>query len=252
MLLAIDIGNTTIALAFIENKKVFKISRVDTHLPQKILRKKLRTVCAAFARRSPGLEGVVICSVVPRRIALVRSVAEKIFAMPSLVIGKDRLVPIKNCYRKPKQVGQDRLVCAYAAMTLYGTPAIIIDFGTAITFDVVSRKEEYLGGIIVPGIRLSAESLSAKTALLPKIHIKGPQNLIGRDTQGSILSGLFYGYGAMSSGLVAQIRRQLQRKAKVIVTGGYIKVMQKFIQGAIDVVDQDLVFKGMELLFRKR
>ena len=202
MLLAIDIGNTTIALGLIENKKVLKISRVETHLPRNFLRKKLRTICASFARQCPQLEGIAICSVVPPRLEMVQSVAEKIFSIKPFVIGKDRLVPITNCYRKPKQVGQDRLVCAYAAMTLYGAPTVIIDFGTAITFDVVSRKKEYLGGIIIPGIRLSAESLSAKTALLPKIRIKGPKSLIGRDTQGSILSGLFYGYGAMSSGLI--------------------------------------------------
>ncbi|OGX25898.1 MAG: hypothetical protein A2787_08650 [Omnitrophica WOR_2 bacterium RIFCSPHIGHO2_01_FULL_48_9] len=252
MLLAIDIGNTTIALGLIVRKKVLRVFHIETVLPQNVLRKKIRTTCLALARQSPKLKGIVICSVVPQRLALVQSTVEKIFGIKPVVIGKDVLVPVKNRYRNPKQVGQDRLVGAYAAMVLYGAPSIIIDFGTAITFDVISSKKEYLGGIIVPGIRLSAESLFAKTALLPKIHIKGPKNLIGRDTQGSILSGLFYGYGAMSSGLVEQISREVRGNPKVIVTGGYIKVMQKFLKGTRHIVDEDLVFKGMELIFHKR
>ena len=138
-------------------------------------------------------------------------------------------MPMENNYN-PKQIGQDRLVGAYAAKVLYGFPAIIIDFGTATTFDVVNGKGEYDGGLIVPGIRLSTETLFQKTALLPRIeNIQAPKNLVGKNTQDSILSGLFYGYGTMSSGLIDLIEKKIKGKAKVIITGGYTSLMKKYI-----------------------
>lgn len=153
-----------------------------------------------------------------------------------------------NKYKNPRQVGQDRLVGAYAAMTLYGKPTIIIDLGTAITFDAVSGKGEYLGGAIVPGIRLSAESLFLKTALLPQIDIKAPNSVIGRTTQESILSGLFYGYGSLCRGFIDLIAKQIKGKPKVVMTGGHTQLMKKFINRDIRVVDEELVFKGLDLL----
>jgi type III pantothenate kinase len=166
------------------------------------------------------------------------------------VVGQDIKVPIKNNYRYPRQVGQDRLVGAYAAKVFYGVPLIVVDFGTAITFDVVSKKGEYLGGIIVPGIRLTAESLFKKTALLPKVEIARPKELIGRDTKNSILSGIFYGYGSLCDGLVRLINQELQFRPKVIATGGYVEIMQQFSR-EIQKVDEELIFRGLSLLYPK-
>ena len=165
------------------------------------------------------------------------------------MIGRDIKVPIKNNYLDPQQVGQDRLVGAYATKCLYGFPAIIIDFGTAITFDVISSKGEYEGGMILPGMRLSAESLFQKTALLPQIHtIKKPHSIVGKTTQESILSGLFYGYAAMCSGLIDLLFSQMKGKPKVIATGGHAVVMKNFISSRITNIDPDLVFKGLALI----
>ena len=133
--------------------------------------------------------------------------------MPVDIIGRDIVVPIKNRYKNPKQVGQDRLVGAYGAMKIYGCPLIVVDLGTAITFDVISPKGEYLGGAIVPGIRLSAESLFLKTALLPHIEIQAPRHIIGKTTQESMLSGLFYGYGSLCRGIIDLISVTATRKA---------------------------------------
>ena len=167
-------------------------------------------------------------------------------------MGKDVIVPLINRYRNPRQVGQDRLVGAYAALKFYGAPVIVIDFGTAITFDVVSKRREYLGGIIVPGIRLSAESLFHKTALIPRIDIVKPGPLIGKDTQESVLSGIFYGYGAMSRGLIELIAKKFKGdKPKVIVTGGYTAQMKKYIASQITKIDRYLVFKGLFLLWEE-
>ena len=158
------------------------------------------------------------------------------------------VAPIKNRYKNPKQVGQDRLVGAYGAMKIYGCPLIVVDLGTAITFDVISPKGEYLGGAIVPGIRLSAESLFLKTALLPHIEIQAPGHIIGKTTQESILSGLFYGYGSLCRGFIDLISQQIKSKPKVVMTGGHTGLMKKFVSPKIRIIDEDLVFKGIYFL----
>jgi len=250
-LLAIDIGNTIIGIGLMKDRKVIKTYRLETRLSNRLLSLKLKRIFRLIRKRYPVLKDVVICSVVPLKSPIVSQMIYHIWGRKPLVIGKNLYVPIRNRYHNPRQVGQDRLVGAYAAKVYYGVPAIVVDFGTAITFDMVSGKGEYLGGIIVPGIRLSAESLFHKTALLPKIKIKRPKSLIGKDTEGSILSGLFYGYGALSTGLIERIKRTVMpQKAKVIVTGGHLSLVRSYIHHRV-VVDQNLVFKGIELTFRK-
>ncbi len=250
LLLAVDIGNTTISLGLLQKDKVVRTFDVEQSLSEKTIVKKLRTFLLGFKKEHSDLIGALICSVVPKRTFLVSWIIKDIFGATAQVVGKDIIVPIKNNYRDPKQVGQDRLVCAYAAKCLYGAPAVVIDFGTATTFDLINSRGEYEGGLIVPGLRLSAETLFQKTALLPKIaEFKSPRSLIGKDTKESILSGLFFGYGAMSNGLIGLIAKRLGvLKPKVIVTGGYISLMRKFIDKNIDIIDKDLVFKGLALL----
>jgi type III pantothenate kinase len=249
-LLTVDVGNTTISLGVLSAKNVDALADVETRLPTKKLRKILNKVLNSL-KKDFLFEGVIICSVVPPVLSTVKAVIGQNLKLKPLVVGRDVAVPLINRYRNPKQVGQDRLVGAYAAMKFYGIPAIVIDFGTAITFDVVSGKKEYLGGIIVPGIRLSAESLFHKTALIPRIDIVKPGPLIGRDTQESVLSGIFHGYGAMSRGLIALLAKKIKTKPKVIVTGGYTPQMKKYIAREITAVDRYLVFKGLYLLWKE-
>ena len=212
----------------------------------------LKNELLRIKKKYPQLSGVILCSVVPEHLKIVQRAVQRYLKIEPLIIGKNIKVPIKNNYFNPKQVGQDRLVCAYATKYLYGYPAIVIDFGTAITFDMVSPQGSYEGGIIVPGIRLSVESLYKKTALLPKIDsIHKPRALIGKNTKDSILSGIFFGYGSMCCGLIDQISKQLKGKPKVIVTGGYTHLMKKFISKKISKIDKNLVFKGMQLLSRQ-
>ena len=246
--LAVDIGNTTIALGIVSGLKVAGCWRIETGLADKTLRQQLRRRIRFILSKYPGIQEAVVCSVVPRALKIVGDELNQAASLRVRIVGRDINVPIKNLYRRPKQVGQDRLVCAYAAKTLYGFPSLVIDLGTAITYDVVSAQGTYLGGIIVPGIKLSAESLFRKTALLPKIKIQGPRLLIGKDTKGSILSGLFYGYGAMSEGLILQITAKLKKKPVVVLTGGYTKVMKDFIKIRPKILDEGLVFKGLSLL----
>lgn len=244
-ILAVDVGNTNIHFAVMENGTVlFRTSVSSTSITAK-LKQDLRDVIKKDAR----VKAVVICSVVPSVTKVLTDLIFRNMKIVPVVVGSDRKVPLKNLYHDPQQVGQDRLVCAYAACEFYGTPAIIIDLGTAITIDVVSAKREYLGGIIIPGIHITAETLFERTALLPLVKIEKPGSLIGKDTKGSILSGIFYGYGEMLKGLIHKLSRQLKAKPKIIMTGGHAKLMSEYIAGSVNAIDDDLVFKGLSRLY---
>jgi type III pantothenate kinase len=158
-------------------------------------------------------------------------------------------VPIKNLYRNPEQVGQDRLVNAFAGLIFYGVPLIIIDFGTAVTFDVVSNKKEYLGGIITPGLNTSLKALAEHTALLPKTNLEKPRELIGRDTKASMLSGIVYGMSCLVDDLILRLKLKLGKSTKVIGTGGDIALIKPYCR-RIDIQDKDIALRGICLLNR--
>jgi type III pantothenate kinase len=252
-LLAIDIGNTTSKFALIQRKTIIRTFQIFT---RKNLRQMKGDVIQLLKRIPPPyreeIATVIICSVVPRAEKVVESVLQHRFKKEILVVGRDVKVPIINRYRNPHQVGQDRLVGAFAALRLYGAPLIIIDLGTAITIDVVSKKGEYQGGIIVPGISLSAETLNQKTALLPKVKIAKPRSVIGRDTRSSILSGIFYGYGQMLSGLVRLISQTHAMEPNVILTGGHVQLMKDFLSLKHCVIDQQLISQGLQMICAQR
>jgi len=249
MLIAIDIGNTSISVGVLKGQRVLQVHVTEADLSQAKLRAEMTKIFLRVKREYPKVNRVVICSVVPIALKIIERNLKHQFKINPLVVGRNIAVPIKNKYDDPKQVGQDRLVGAYAAGRLYGKPAIIIDFGTAITFDVINKRGQYEGGIIVPGIRLSAESLHQKTALLPHIKTnRGPNHLIGKNTKESMLSGIFNGYGSLCSGLIDRISRDMKGKPKIILTGGHTHMMKKYIAKKGKQVDRDLVFKGLALL----
>jgi len=252
LICAIDIGNTSIACAVMRQLKMVETISVEHVGGMTNVRKKFQGGFTKLLKKYQ-IEAVVICSVVPKSTELISKVIKKETDAQIFVIGRNLKVPIKNKYQHPKQVGQDRLVCAYAVSQLYGTPAIIIDFGTATTFDYVSSRGAYEGGIIVPGIRLTTEALFQKTVMLPRIDtIEAPKNLIGKNTKDSMLSGIFYGYGAMSQGLIKMIKTRSKKRPKIIITGGYTKLMKRFINESAYKVDKYLVFKGMCSIFQEK
>ena len=240
-ILAIDIGNTNITVGLFEGKALLKRSKISTG-DISIYAKKFATIL----RR--GVDEAVISSVAP--LVLARVICELRKISPGLriiVLGKDKIVPIINLYRRRKEVGQDRLVNAFGALKMYGAPAIIVDFGTAITFDVVSPKGCYLGGLILPGIAMGLRSLYEKTALLPKVELKRAASIIGKDTVNSMRAGILFGYGAMCDGLIAKYRKLLGGGLKVIATGGDATLIKSYSR-SIDTVDQDLTIKGLALI----
>ncbi|MDD4879842.1 MAG: type III pantothenate kinase [Candidatus Omnitrophica bacterium] len=237
MLLAIDIGNTSIAFGVFKGKKLrssWKISAQD------VLSKKTINLPAK-------MDTAIISSVVPKATPVIKKAIGKKYKIRPLVLGENIKAPIKNLYRRPKQVGQDRLVDAVAAKELYGYPAIVIDFGTAITFDVISKKGEYLGGLIFPGIETSLNALSQKAALLPKIKVAAPKGLIGRDTADSMKSGVFHGTGALCDGVIAKLKAKYG-PMKVIATGGHAALIAKYA-GAIDWINPNLTLQGLNIIY---
>lgn len=188
----------------------------------------------------------MICSVVPSVTGRFEKELKK-EVKTIKVVGRDLRVPIKNGYRRPREVGQDRLVNAFGGVKLYGAPLIVIDFGTAVTIDMVSGAHEYIGGMIVPGLRLSLQSLREHTALLPLVKLRKPREFIGKDTAGSMLSGVIYGYAALVDDLVARIRREIGRRAVVVGTGGDAGIIAPYGK-QLRKIDRDLTLKGLNLL----
>ncbi len=251
MLLAVDIGNTNINFGIFRGNKIIKRFIIPTKNYNLIRLKQLLHLNRQRANRQQDNEiyEIIICSVVPSTHKILEKDLKKILGKPPYNIGKDIIVPITNLYRYPKQVGQDRLVNAYAGVVFYGAPLIVVDFGTAITFDVVTKNKEYLGGMILPGLGISLDALSQKTALLPKIKLAKPKEFIGRDTKNSMLSGIVYGFAALTDDLVIRIREKIGRNARVIGTGGNIGLMSKYCR-KIDKIDRDLTLKGLNFIYQ--
>jgi len=235
-ILTIDIGNTNITAGLFEGHKLVKRNKIPSSAHSLYRR----------ITRHPADE-VIISSVVP--LALARMVCElnKASSRKVLILGRDMQVPIKNKYRKKSEVGQDRLVNAFGARALYGSPAVIIDFGTAITFDIVSKDGSYLGGLILPGIEMGLKSLHEKTALLPKVKLRPAKGIIGRDTMDSMRGGILFGYGSMCDSLIAKYRALLGRGVKVIATGGNARLIRRYAR-SIQIVDEDLTLKSLALI----
>ncbi|MCX5705219.1 MAG: type III pantothenate kinase [Candidatus Omnitrophica bacterium] len=241
MLLAVDIGNTFITLGAFRGRRLVKRATLPT---------KNKTHFYGLKNFISGntIEDAIICSVVPQATVALAKDLRRLIGTKPYIVGKNIRVPVKNLYHMPNQVGMDRLVNAYAGIKLYKAPLIAVDFGTAITFDVVSKKGEYLGGMILPGLRISLEALAERTALLPRIKLSRPKEFIGKDTRNSMLSGIIYGFAALTDDLSQRIKRLIGKNARVIGTGGNIKLICKYCK-KIDVVDRDITLKGLNLIY---
>lgn len=240
MILVCDIGNTNITVGLFRGKRLARKTKFPT-----LEARKGFPAGIAFSQ----IKAIIICSVVPRALKSLKASFKSLKNIPVYSLGENLAVPIKNRYAYPKQVGQDRLVNAYAASRLYGAPLVVIDFGTAVTLDVISNNREYLGGMILPGLELSLGALSARAALLPKVKLERPKEFIGRDTKSSMLSGVVYGFAALTDSLSQRIKKEIGANAKVIATGGNINLIAKYCQN-LDKIDPDLTLKGLNLIFR--
>ncbi|MDP2910994.1 MAG: type III pantothenate kinase [Candidatus Omnitrophota bacterium] len=242
MLLAIDIGNTSIHNGIFDkkvSKKTFRIATYSKNLNMEYV--------GNLKRYLKDIDSVIITSVVPQALKKVEKAIKDITGKKSVVVGRDLDSGVKNLYNDPGQVGTDRLVNARAAYELYGGECIIVDFGTAITIDIVNKKRQYIGGVIAPGPGISLWALSEKTALLPRITIKKPKSILGKETKESMLAGIVYGFSSLCDGIVCKLKKRYCRNAKVIVTGGFSKLIGPYCETA-DKIDPDLTLKGLEII----
>jgi type III pantothenate kinase len=258
MLLAIDVGNTNIVLGVFDGARLAESWRLAT-LRERTADEVGILVTHLFERRRIALDsvtGIILASVVPPLTRTMEEMGERYFGVrPMTVDGTNTGMPV--LYQPPSDVGADRVVNAVAAYESYGraarVPVIVVDFGTATTFDAISAAGEYIGGVICPGIGISADALFQRAARLPRVDVRRPPAVIGRTTVTSMQSGLFFGYVAMVDGIVARMRSELEagERAVCIATGGMAEILAKETS-VIERVDPDLTLVGLRLIFERQ
>src|SRR5437879_3480224 len=236
--LLIDISNSFTKLAFATRKKISKPSRIPTE--------NFRASPLQYSLRGRKLDAVVVCSVVPKKNPVVRKAAKGtkiLWLTPRVKLG------VGIDYPNPKTIGADRLANAAAVAALYGCPAIVVDFGTAVTFDIVSAQRKYIGGVIAPGLESMTNFLYQRTALLPKLSLKEPRSAVGRSTIEAMRSGTVIGYRGLVREIISRIRAERfpRKKAHVIATGGYADLIAKRL-GEIDSVHPNLTLEGLRIV----
>lgn len=252
MLLAIDIGNTNVAVGIFQGKKLIKHWKIRTDREKTCdeYGMSLLNLFAFSDLKVDDIESVILSSVVPPLTPVFQELSQNLFQIKALVVGPGLKTRMPILYENPLEVGADRVVAAVAAFEKHGGPAIVVDFGTATTFDAVSANGEYLGGAIAPGIQISAEALFLKTAKLPRIEIRKPKKAIGRTTVSSMQSGLYFGYIGLVSNIIEEIKRELGEETSVISTGGFAAQICQKIK-AIDYNEPYLVLEGLRILHER-
>ncbi len=252
MLLAVDIGNTNIAVGVFDGKTLLENWRIRTErdkTKEEYMLTLLNLLSLAGLKKNQ-LGGVIISSVVPPLTPVFQEVCRTLLKIKPLIVGPGLKTGMAILYENPLEVGADRVVASVAAFQKYGGPVVVVDFGTATTFDTVSKKGEYLGGAIAPGVQIAAEALYLKTAKLPRVEIKKPDKAIGRTTEESIQSGLYFGYLGLVSSIIAEIQKELGEEPRVVLTGGFGGLVFREISRA-DAFEPNLVLEGLRILYEK-
>jgi type III pantothenate kinase len=256
MLLAIDIGNTNLTLGLLDGGAISGVRRAGTHRATTAdeLDLLLDGLLGLDGHTLGDVTAVALASVVPSQAVMVEAVADR-RSIPILVATAGN-VPLAVRVDRPGEVGPDRIVNALAAQRLYGTPAVVVDFGTATTLDCVGLDGAYLGGAIAPGLVLGLEALASRTAKLPRVDLRTPDRAIGRDTVSAIRSGTVFGYQALATGLLARVRQELADLAgttadrvHTILTGGLSAEPWARDVAGVETIDPDLTLKGLAILY---
>lgn len=254
MIFAVDIGNTNIVIGVFDKNEIVFTSRISTDY-QKTTDEYAAIIMLLLENSSidiSNIRGVIISSVVPQLVYTFTKFSKKYLLKDALVVGPGVKTGVPVKMENPKEVGSDRIVNAAAVIAYYSTPAIIVDFGTATTFDVVNDAGEYVGGVICPGIKLAASMLHQKTAKLPEVEIEKCEKVVGTSTISSIKSGIYFGYLSMVDGIIAKIIDEKFKKTEpfIIATGG----MGSVFMGASKYLkryDPNLTLNGLKVIYEK-
>ena len=253
MLLVIDAGNTNIVFAVFAGDKLLGEWRISTDA-----RRTADEYCVwllqLMARAKIEVDAVkaaIMSSVVPQATFALRMLTRQYFGVELMIVGEPGVdLGIEAKIDRPREVGADRLVNAVAAWQAYKQPLIIVDFGTATTFDVVNGKGDYTGGIIAPGVNLSLEALHRAAAKLPNVAIERPLKVVGTDTVSAMQSGIYFGYAGLIEGIVSRIKEEAGHPMKVIATGGLAPLFAKATP-VIDVLEPDLIIQGLRIIYAR-
>lgn len=252
MILAIDIGNTNIVVGCIDDEKIYFIERLSTVRTKTELEYAidLKTVLDIYHIKRTDIEGCIISSVVPQITNVAKLAAEKILKKEALVLGPGVRTGLNILLDNPGEMGADRVADAVAALTYYPVPLVIVDMGTATTVSVVDEKKRYLGGMILPGVRVSLDALTSRASQLSGISIEEPKRLIGKNTVDCMKSGILYGNAAAVDGIIDRIEEELGQKVTTIATGGMSKKIIPHCRREI-IQDEDLLLKGLLVIYEK-
>ena len=251
MLLAIDVGNSNITVGLYEGAAIQRIWRLQTvHARTSdeyglMMRQLVEQAGFGISQ----IDGVIVASVVPVLTRTVEELVTSTFGRAPVVIGPGIKTGMPILYDSPKDVGADRIVNAVAAFKRFGTACIVVDFGTATTFDSITERGEYAGGAIAPGIAISMDALFSRAAKLPKVDIQRPKAVVGRNTVESMQAGIYFGYVGLVDGLVRRMRTEMKADpVRVIATGGLATVVARDSE-TIEAVDDALTLEGLRLIY---
>ena len=252
MLLAIDIGNTNLVIGCIENDKILFKARIATDRTRTSDQYgvEIKNMMEAYGVQVSDIDDCIIASVVPPVFNSVKTGVWKVIGKQPMVVGPGLKTGLNIHVDVPSQVGSDRIVVAVAALAEYKAPLILMDLGTATTMDVIEPDNVYMGGVILPGVKVALDALTSRAAQLPAISLDKPKSVVGKNTVDCMRSGMMYGTAASIDGLVERIEAELGHPATLIATGGMAQFVTPLCKREI-ILEKDLLLKGLNIIYKK-